>query len=326
LQIGKSIELFLASLISTAAYTYFTFAHSLQLLPIGLFGTSIAKASLPAFSYQAAKKDLQQFKKTFLSSFNEILFLVVPCSVFLAVLRIPAVRLVFGAARFTWVSTVQTGYTLSAFCLGLTSQALIYLLARAFYALHDTVTPVKISVGNIFLNIILSFIFVLGFRWPIWSLALSFSLTSIIQTLILIFLLNKKVKGLAKNRLILPFLKIAFSSFLAGGVMFFLLKIFDRSAWDKRLSFLGRLGLSLPTTIDRFVLDTRYTINLIYLTFLVTLIGGIVYLILAWTLKIKEVAVLARLLLKLGKVKLFLPRPKTFKEKEAITVETSDKG
>lgn len=319
LQLGKSAELFLASLISTAAYTYFTFANSLQLLPIGLFGTSIAKASLPALSYQAAKKNLKHFKKTFLSSFNEILFLVVPCSVFLAVLRIPAVRLVFGAARFTWTSTVETGYTLSAFSLGIFAQALIYLLARAFYALHDTATPVKVSIGSILFNILLSFIFVLGFRWPIWCLALSFSLTSIIQALILIYLLNKKVSGFTKNQLIAPFLKITFSSFTAGGVMFFLLKILDRSVWDKKLSFLGRFGFVLPTTFDRFVLDTRYTINLIYLTFLVILIGGIVYLFLAWILRVEEIAVFSKLLLKLGRVKLPLPRPKTPKEKEAIT-------
>ncbi len=319
LQVGKSAELFLASLISTAAFTYFTFANSLQLLPIGLFGTSIAKASLPAFAYQAAQKDREQFKKTFLASFNEILFLVVPCAIFLTVLRIPIVRLVFGAARFGWTSTVETSYVLTAFCLGITAQALIYLLARAFYALHDTVTPVRISVGSIFLNIILSFIFVLVLRWSVWCLALSFSLTSLIQVLILIFLLNKKVTGFAKEKLTVPFLKIVFASSVAGGTIFFLLKILDRSAWDKRLSFLGRLGLVLPTTFDRFVLDTRYTLNLIYLTALVALIGGLVYLLLAWLLRVEAMAVFSRLLLRLKKVKLPLPQPKTPQEKEAIT-------
>lgn len=106
--------------------------------------------------------------------------------------------------------------------------------------------------------------------------------------------------------------------------MFFLLKILDRSAWDKKLSFLGRFGLVLPTTFDRFVLDTRYTINLIYLTFLVGLIGGIVYLVLALILNVEEIAVFSRLLLRLEKVKLPLPRPRTPKEKEAITVETKE--
>jgi putative peptidoglycan lipid II flippase len=314
LQVGKSVELFLASLISTAAYTYFTFANSLQLLPVGLFGISIAKASLPTLSYQATEKNLARFKKTFLASFNEIIFLVVPCAVFLAVLRIPIVRLAFGAARFTWTSTVQTGYTLSAFSLGILSQALVYLLNRAFYALHDTATPVKISVSTIILNICFGLMFILVFRWPIWGLALAFSLSSIIQLGALVFFLNRRLKGLDRRRLILPFAKISFSSLFSGGVMFFLLKILDRAAWDKKLSFLGRLGLVLPTTFDRFVLDTRYTFNLILLTALVALIGGSFYLVLVFLLRVEELSVLARLLRRLKKAKPPLPPEPSLEE------------
>ncbi len=310
LQVGKSVELFLASLVSTAAYTYFTFANSLQLLPIGLFGISIAKASLPTLSYQAVKKSSARFKKTFLSSFNEILFLVVPCSIFLAVLRIPVVRLAFGAARFTWTSTVQTGYTLSAFSLGIFSQALVYLLNRAFYALHDTATAVKASVLTIFLNIFLSSVFFFVFHWPIWGLALALSLSSMVQALTLLFFLNQRVGGFEKKKLVFPFTKIVFSSFFSGGVMFVLLKILDRSAWDKKLSFLGRFGLVLPTSFDRFVLDTRYTLNLIYLTFLVALVGGASYLVLTLLLNVEELKVLARLVKKFKKVRpLSLPEP-----------------
>lgn len=310
LQVGKGVELFLASLVSTAAYTYYTFANSLQLLPVGLFGISIAKASLPTLSYQANEKSLARFKKTFLASFNEIVFLVIPCAVFLAVLRIPIVRLVFGAARFTWISTVQTGYTLSAFSLGIFSQALIYLLNRAFYALHDTATPVKISMATIFLNICLGFLFILVFHWPIWGLALAFSLSSIIQLITLIYFLNRKIKGLDKKGLILPFVKISFAALFSGGVMFFLLKILDQAAWDKKLSFLGKFGLVLPTTFDRFVLDTRYTFNLIFLTALVALIGGVFYLTFVFFLKVEELRVLARLIKRFRKEKpLLLTEP-----------------
>lgn len=324
LQLGKSVELFLASLISTAAYTYFTFANSLQLLPIGLFGTSIAKASLPALSYQAARKEWSKFKHTFLSSFNEILFLVIPWAVFLAVLRIPIIRLVFGAARFSWLSTVETSWTLSAFCLGIAAQALIYLLNRAFYALHNSATPVKVSIAAIFLNIILSLIFVLVFRFSVWSLALSFSLASIVQTLFLIGLLNKRIPGLVKRKLLTPFLKIILASSLAGGVMFFFLKVLDGSVWTKKLSFLGRFGLILPSAFKSFVLDTRYTINLLYLTLIVASIGGLIYLLLAWLLKIEEMAVLSRLILKVSHWQPPLPRPRTPKEKEALTVTPED--
>lgn len=297
LQIGKSAELFLASLVSTAAYTYYTFANSLQLLPVGLFGASIAKASLPTLSYQSAEGNFEQLKETILFLFKEIIFLTLPCSVFLAVLRVPVVRLVFGAAQFTWESTVQTGLTLSAFCLGITAQALVYLLTRAFYAIHDTKTPVKISIGAMFSNIALGVVFILILKLPIWSLALAFSSASIIQTGFLLFFLQKKI-GFSFKSLTLSLAKITFSSFASGGLMFVFLKILDRSTWDKRLSFLGRLGLVLPMTFDRFVLDTRYTVNVIYLTVIVSLIGLMVYLGLARILKIPEVVIFAKLLTK----------------------------
>lgn len=295
LELSKNIELFLASLISPGAYTWFTFASSLQLLPIALFGTSIAKAILPTLSSLAADKEIKKFRKIFLSSFNQILFLTIPASVFLIVLRVPAVRLVFGAARFTWESTVQTGYTLSIFCLSIFSEALILLLARAFYALHKTKTAVKVSIGCIFTNIILGFILILIFHLSAWGLALSFSISSIAQFLILLFLLNREVGGFERKKFFIPFIKISFASLFSGSLMFFLLKIFDRSAWDKRLSFLGKFGLALPTTFERFVLDTRYTVNLVTLTFLVALVGIGTYLFWAWVLKIEELKKLSRL-------------------------------
>jgi len=317
LQLGKSAELFLASLVSTAAYTYYTFANSLQLLPISLFGMSIAKASLPTLSRHAAKEDLKRFRETFVSSFGEILFLVLPFSIFLAVLRVPVVRLTFGTARFTWESTVQTGYTLSAFSLGIFSQALIYLLNRAFYALHDTNTPVRVSIGSIFINILLGVIFILGLGWPIWSLAFAFSLASILQMVILFLLLARQFTVKEKRLIAFTSLKIVFASLTSGGVMFLLLKILDRSVWDKKLSFLGRLGLALPTTFDHFVLDTRYTLNLIYLTLIVGLTGALVYLSLAWLLRLREIAVFGRLLARIRQL------PRVPKQKEAITI-TSD--
>jgi len=305
LQISKSAELFLASLVSSGAYTYYTFANYLQLLPIGLFGTSISKAALPFLSYQAVGEK-EGFKKTFYSLFRQIIFLTLPLSLFLAALRIPLVRLAFGAANFTWESTVQTGLTLSAFCLGITTQSLIYLLTRAFYALHDTKTPVKISILSMFLGILMGAIFILILKLPIWSLALAFSLSSIIQAIFLSFFLNKNVRFFSRDLVIFIF-RIALSSLVSGGIMFFFLKILDRSAWDKKLSFLGKFGLALPVTFDRFVLDTRYTVNLIYLTFIVFLIGVGVYLFMAGVFKIPETRIFAKLITKIVRPKMISP-------------------
>lgn len=299
LQISKGAELFFASLVTPAAYAYFTLANSLQLLPVGLFGASLAKASLPTLARLTARGQKTRFQETLASSFNEIVFLVVPFSVFLAVLRLPVVRLVFGAAQFDWESTVQTSHTLSAFCLGILAQALVYLLTRAFWALHDTRTPVLVSLLSIFLNIGLSAFFVLVLHGPIWTLAFSYSFSVLTQTLFLLLLLVKKHGGLQINQVAKSFVKVFAASFFSGGLMYFGLKILDRSVWDKRLSFLGRWGLILPTTFDRLLLDTRYTVNLLFLTILVAFIGVISFLLVAWLLRVKELALFSRIFTKL---------------------------
>ena len=276
LQVNKSAELFLASLVSSAAYTHFTFANSLQLLPVGLFGASLAKASLPALSRLSAKGNQQRFGQTLIACFNEIIFLVIPCSVFLAVLRIPLVRLVFGAARFTWESTVQTGQTLSAFCLSIFAQALVYLLTRAFWSTHETKTPVVVSIFSIFLNIVLGGFFILVLHWSIWSLALAFSLASIVQALILFWLLIRKFDVLMPAKIILPFCKVVLASFFSGGLMYFCLKI-----------------------LDRLVFDTHYAINVIFLTALVGSVGLVSYLFLTYVFGLKELTVFTKFLAKL---------------------------
>jgi len=294
LQISKGAELFLASLVSSGAYTYYTFANSLQLLPVSLFGTSIAKAALPSLSYQAAGGK-EEFKKTFYSLFRQVVFLTLPLSVFLTALRIPLIRLAFGAANFTWGSTVQTALTLSAFCLGITPQSLIYLLTRVFYALHNTEFPVKISILAMSFNILLGAIFILILKLPTWSLALAFSLASIIQLFFLTVFLDRKIKFISKTLFIFV-IKVIFSSFVSGGTMFFLLKILDRSVWDKKLSFLGFFGSMLPVPLNYFALDTRYTVNLIFLTLIIFIMGLIVYAIICKALRIPELGVFAKLI------------------------------
>lgn len=287
LQISKSVELFLSSLLNKAAYTYFTFGTTLQLLPVGLFGTSIAKAALPTLSRQS--DDLPEFKKTLFSALNQIIFLVLPISAALIVLRIPLVRLIFGTDIFSWEATVQTGMVVSAFALGVTFQASSALLARGFYALHDTKTPMFISLTTITINIVLDFIFIKSLGFPAWGLAAGFSLAAFLQSILLFFFMNRKIGDGRKREVILPMFKSAVAAIGAGSAMFFLLKIFDRSVWIKRLSFLSGVESAEVFPFEKFVLDTRYTINLLALTILVVTIGISIYLALSIVFKSKEV-------------------------------------
>lgn len=316
LQILRSVELVLASLVSLASYTYYTFATTLYLVPVGLFGASIAKASLPTLSRQAARKDMESFKRTLTFGLTQILFWTLPLAVLLAVLRVPLVRILFGAPRFSWEATVQTGYAVSAFAVAVVGQSLIALLARAFYALHDTKTAVKVALLSIFINVLSAVVFVLVLKLSVWSLAAAVSAASICQAILLFWILARRIQ-LALRPLFVSFAKIATAATFSGGVMFFLLKVLDRSAWDKQLSFLGRFGLALPTTFESFVLDTRYTANLVFLTLFVAGLGGLVYLATTAIFRLPELeylfGVFQRLLV--GK----LPLPGRAREQEPVS-------
>lgn len=293
-QIVKSVELYLSSFISTASYAYYYFGNTIQLLPVGLFGTSIAKAALPTLSKES--EDLNKFRKSIWNSLYQIVFLVSPLATVLIVLRIPIVRLVFGTEIFDWQSTVQTGKVVSAFALGVVFQASIALLARAFYALHDTKTPVIISIISMVVIVILNFVFIRELDLPVWGLAASYSFGSMIQAVTLFLLLAKRVKTESLFKLSFPFLKHLFASFISGIVMFILLKFFDRSVWVKRLSFLGRFEVSRGIDFEKFVLDTRFTVNLIFLTLAVSFIGGVVYLLVSAAFRTKELWVFFNLI------------------------------
>lgn len=293
-QIDATVDVVLASLSSLGALTYFSFAQHLQFFPVSLFGLSIAQASLPTLSLTAG--DLPEFKKTFLTTLHQMFYLVIPVSVALLVLRIPLVRLAFGASRFDWEATVTTGYVVAGFAVSIFAQSAAYFLARGFYALQDTRTPVIIQILSVTIGISLSMAAILIFHLPVWSLALSYSLATFVHAGLLLVFLHRKVGGFGLSRLTIPFVKVSLASLTSGSLMYVFLKILDRSAWDQRLSFLGRL--TLPANFEVFVIDTRYTINLAFLTCFVLLIGAVVYLLMSWLLKIEEAKIFVKLLRK----------------------------
>jgi putative peptidoglycan lipid II flippase len=309
LQVTKTVELFLSSFISTAAYTYLTFGNTLQLLPVGLFGTSVAKAALPTLSRQT--DNMPEFKKTLFNSLNQMTFFVAPVATALLVLRIPVVRLVYGTDIFSWESTVQTSLVLSAFALSVVFQTANSLLARGFYAMHDTKTPVIISICSIVLNIIADFVMIRVFKVPVWGLAAGFSIASFIQTVILFITLNNRISDKETIKNLIPTVKITVASIISGGAMYFVLKFFDEWApWSIHF--------------QKLVLDTRYTVNLMILTAFVVLIGFVFYIGVSFLLRSKELKYFIFMIKRALTHRKNIPPMQ--KELEPITPTTSDTG
>ncbi len=268
-QLNYFANLMISSLISTRAITIFNFAQQLEQLPIGVFAATIAQAALPTLSEEHENNDrFATFKKTFLTSLHQILFLVCPAAVILIVLRIPIVRLVYGASKFDWPATVETGHTLAFLSIGLVSEAAINLLIRGFYALRDSKTPVIIGSLTVVLNIILSFGFI--FLFPFWGksvlgLAAAAAIADTLYALVLISLLNRRVLSFNQRALLLPAVKIVFAAILTGLALYVPMKL-----------------------LDQLVFDTTRTVPLIMLAGTVTSIGLAVYLFLTWLLEIEE--------------------------------------
>lgn len=294
-QIQKTVELSLASIISTASYTYFTLGATLQLLPVSLFGVSLAKAALPTLSRQTGNP--HEFKKTLFTTLYQIVFLASPLAATLVILRIPLVRLIFGTHIFDWEATVQTGLVLSSFAIGIVFQSVTSVLERAFYALHDMKTPVTVSIISLTMIVLGDFILIKGFSFPVWGLATSFSVGIIFQTITLYLLLNRKLGGGKEFTNFAPLIKSILATLTSGGIMYFLLKVFDKSVWVKRLSFLGRLDkVTSVIPFEKFVLDTRYTVNLLILSSFVILVGVAVYLFVSLILRSNELFYFVNLL------------------------------
>jgi putative peptidoglycan lipid II flippase len=296
-QIDSTIDLMLASLLGARMVTIFTFAQQLQQLPIGLFGTTIGQAALPALSQLSATEKKDEFLGAIRSAIHQILFLVLPASALFIVLRIPVVRLVYGASRFDWAATVATGMTLSAFSISLFAQAIIQVLARAFYALYDSKTPVKVGVISVLVNSVLSVLFVILYHFPIWALGLSTSVASIVNALLLAYLLNRRMPGFVGPALLVPAAKMGAAALVTGAALYVPLKLFDQ-----------------------LVFDTTRTFGLVLLTGISGSIGLVTYFFLSWVLGVDQANSVIRLTKRLQHLRGFFLEP----AQEVVNAGVSD--
>ncbi len=264
----------LAILVSTSSVVILKFSSQLQFFPVHLFGASMAAASLPVLS-ELAGHDNKSFKKVFITTLHQTLFMVMPASMLLLILRVPIVRLVYGVENFPWEATIKTAYTLAFFSVSIFAQSVVYLCTRAFYAQKDTMTPVKISILSLILNTSVAVYMITNLGYGVWSIALSYSLASLAEMSLLIFFLSKKLGGFTFEELLIPFIKISYATVFMGMFIYTPLKVLDEQ-----------------------VFDTSRTINLLILTILVTIAGSTSYILFTKFFNVTEIELLYKLLRK----------------------------
>jgi len=264
-QMGTILIVSLVSFLPATGRNYIIFdlAQTIAWAPVALIGQAIAQAAFPVLARE--RQNLENFKLTFINSFNQMLYLILPISILILVLRIPIVRLVFGAPKLDWPATVLTGRTLAFFALSIFAQALIALVYRAFYALHDTKTPLITGALATFFMLGLGYIFIVPMHMNISSIALAYSIAGISQLILLLYLLNNATGGFHLQTLLLSWVKIAASSFFTAFALYIPIKL-----------------------LDKLVFDTTHTIDLLILTGISSLAGFLLYLFLTWFFDVNE--------------------------------------
>ena len=273
LQVNSVVSTAIASVLASGSIAIFNLADNLRWAPIGIVGVAFSTAAFPAMSlaYAQGKKDL--FLKRFSLAVRQTLFIVIPLSLLFFVLRAQIVRIILGTGNFNWQDTQLTAAVLGLFAFGIFAAALLPLFTRAFFAFHNTKTPVFINVFSMIINIFLSLIFVWYFAKytdmpAILGLPLAITIASVINLVWHWFDLKKYVGDFGIGEIKKSFFKILAASIIA--VIFI---------------YVGLYAFS-------HVFDTWTVLGLLFQTLCAGLFGGIAYLAAALALKMEEILML----------------------------------
>jgi len=273
-QIERWVAVNLTSLLTAGSLSIFNFARQLYALPVSLFGVSLSQASFPSLAAEAAHSDLTKFKQTLAKSLSQIFFFALPASILVLVLRIPLVRLAFGARTFPWEATLLTGRSLAFLALSIAPLAVTQVLVRAFHALKDTRRPLYVGALTMIIFTLSATYASRSLGYGVLGITAAMSLGNYLDFLFLYLLLRRRIGTLAIARRLTKMI-------IASAATAF--------------------ALWLPMRLlDQFVFDTTRTLPLIVLTLIVSLVGFLVYLIFCRILRIEELTDVAALVKKLG--------------------------
>jgi putative peptidoglycan lipid II flippase len=192
----------------------FNYAVRLMELPQGMFGISLATYLLTALSSLAIDKNYPEFRATLRHGIGTLLFANLIAAVLLVALAWPIVRLLFERGEFTAASTDRAALALVCLAPGLVAFSAVNILARAFFALGDTRTPMKISLVCLTVNLLIAAALVVPLRQG--GLGIANTITSVCNAGLLFFALRKKLARLEMAPLRATLLPLAVAGLLAG--------------------------------------------------------------------------------------------------------------
>jgi putative peptidoglycan lipid II flippase len=192
-------------------------AFRIYMLPQGMFSVAVATVLFPALSRLAARADYGGFRDTIGLGLRQIAFLLVPASVASAVLAEPIVRLLYERGEFEPNQTPVVAGALAAFSIGLAFNGMMLMLNRGFFSLQAPWTPTWAALASLVLNVVL---YVALYRVGVWGVPLAISLSNVAGAGLLVFLLRRRIGGLALRETVRTFVLVTIASAVLAAVAY----------------------------------------------------------------------------------------------------------
>src|SRR2546428_2833737 len=188
IQVNLVIDSQFATSLQTGSVSFLYYANRVTELALGIFAISLSTVILPTLSRATADREAEKVRGLLSTTMRLLLFVTVPATLGLIVLRVPIIHVLFERGRFTREDTFLTASALAYYAIGLLPFASANIQATAFYAHRDTRTPVKVGALTFFLH--------LGLNFALWrplkhsGIALSTSISALADSALLAWMLR----------------------------------------------------------------------------------------------------------------------------------------
>lgn len=204
----------------------FDYAVRLMEFPQGIFGLSLATYLLPTLSGLAAEKNYPEFRSTLRRGMEHLLFVNLLASALLLALAEPMVRLILERGAFTEMSTRRVSFALSCLAPGLVFFSMVNIMARAFYALGDTQTPMRIGAFSLMMNLLFAWWLIVPFRQG--GMGMANTLSSMLNVGLLLYAMKRKMPSFEVRESMMSAFSVLSCAALAG-----LVAVGARLAWTQ---------------------------------------------------------------------------------------------
>lgn len=223
-QINFWVNTNIASTLPEGSVAAISIGFMLMLMPQAAIAQATAIAAMPTLAAQYARRQFDELRDSLAAALRGVLLLSLPASLGLILLRYPLIALLYQRGRFTQESTALVAWALFWYAAGLVGHCMVEILARAFYAMQDTRTPVMVGTAAMVLNVLFSFAFTALFRQAGWAphggLALANSLATALEMVGLWVFMHRRLGSLPGHRILLTLRHSLFASLLmAAGLL-----------------------------------------------------------------------------------------------------------